>query len=452
MPVSTTHPQYDANLEYWQKTRAATSGKKKQLNKFLRTVDKNDPERQAAYESGAIYQNWTGRTKNALLGAVFRKDATIDVPPGIASIIEKADKYGNTLDQVVRSIVSEVLEVGRHGILVDYPDAEAGLTAAQVRAMKLAPTFSEYAAECIINWRDDGGRLVLVVLAEDENVATDKFDYEFERRYRVLEIDESGYYVQTLYDDGGVPIDQKEPRMANGQRWKEIPFIIPGSVNNDINVDDIPMLPLAELGIGAYQNSADYEEGVFICGQPMLHIDTGQTTDDAFHKQNPNGVKFGSRRATVTQGGSVELVQAAANSTAFEAMNNKSDQAVKIGARLIESSGSNQTAAAARIDAASEHSTLDLIVSNCSDAIRKCLQWACLMTGDNPDLVEYDLNRDFFDESVDPQMIMAAIQLHDRRALSRQSLVYYSKRAGIAPDDKSVDELIDDIDSEGPAL
>ncbi len=449
MPVSSTHPDYDDNITDWARIRAAVSGKRKQLKVFLRKPDEDDKDRQKAYEEGAVYQNWTGRTVSGLTGAVFRKPAEVELPTGIEYMLEGADSQGNTLDQVSRSVVSNDLQIGRHGLLVDYPEAPEGLTAAQVRERQLRPVISEYVSESIINWRTDEGVLVLVVLHEMENVAKDEFDYQWEDRYRVLRL-EDGYYTQTLYNEGGVQIGEvKQPTMADGMRWTFIPFIIPGSVNNDVCIDAAPMLPLSDLGIAAYQNSADYEEGVFICGQPMLHVNVGDTSVDAWDKLNPDGIRFGSRTGITTQNGSADMLQAKANSAAFEALTDKREQAVQLGAKLIESKSSNQTAEAARIDAASEHSVLDLVVGNCSDAIKKCLQWACLFTGDNPDDVVFELNKDFFDASISPQMIVAAIQMFDRRALGREDLAQLAKKADMIDSDETNEEILDRIDSEG---
>lgn len=442
MPVNSIHPDYQSNLDDWLRVRAAVSGKKALLKKFLRKPDPDDKKRQKDYEDGAVYQNWTGRTRNGLLGAVFRENSTVDLPESIQSLIDEADQFGNTLDQFARSVVDNTLSVGRHGLLLDYPEVASGLTVAQIRAQNIKPIICEYVAESIINWRTDGGELILVVLHEAENVAADEFDYKYEDRYRVLRMVE-GAYVQELYNSAGQIIETKEPKQANGASWDFIPFIAVGSVNNDINIDEIPLLPLADLGIAAFRNSADYEEGVFVCGQPMLHINIGDMSSDTWAALNPEGVRFGSRRGLTTQNGSADLLQSAANTAASEAINMKSEQAVQLGARLIDSKSSNQTAEAARIEAASEHSALDLVVGNCSSAIKQMLQWACLFTGDNPDAVEYELNRSFFDESVNPQMLMAAIQLNDRQVLRRIDLVELAKKAKLAPHDEESEAILE---------
>ena len=160
-------------------------------------------------------------------------------------------------------------------------------------------------------------------------------------------------------------------------------------------------------------------------------------------------MRFGSRRGLTTQNGSADLLQSAANTAASEAINMKSGQAIQLGARLIESKSSNQTAESARIEAAGEYSALDLVVGNCSSAIKQMLQWACSFTGDNPDLVEYDLNRNFFDKSVDPQAIMAAIQLRDRGAMSKLGLIKLSQRAGLNEESISAEEIADEAATDG---
>ena len=63
--------------------------------------------------------NIVGRTLSGLTGAVFRNPAEVNLPSQVAYLEDEADSLGNSLEQVAKSVVTNVQAVGRHGILVD---------------------------------------------------------------------------------------------------------------------------------------------------------------------------------------------------------------------------------------------------------------------------------------------------------------------------------------------
>ena len=101
-----------------------------------------------------------------------------------------------------------------------------------------------------------------------------------------------------------------------------LPFF--GADDNDETIDDAPLYDLAVLNLAHYRNSADYEEGNFIAGQPTLFI-TGLTESwyqDVIKQGNP--IRLGSRSANLLGSGSnAFLLQANASSGLREAMTDK---------------------------------------------------------------------------------------------------------------------------------
>jgi len=138
-----------------------------------------------------------------------------------------------------------------------------------------------------------------VVLLEEYNLDADEFDQDTAKQYRKLCLVDGVYTVEVYRDD--VIYQSFQPR-ANGKLLDRIPFIIAGSYSNDPAVDDAALYDIAEINIGHYRNSADYEEGIFLHGQPMLHIDVGTTSAIEFETLNPNGIEVGSRRGSSNYG------------------------------------------------------------------------------------------------------------------------------------------------------
>jgi len=141
-------------------------------------------------------------------------------------------------------------------------------------------------------------------------------------------------------------------------------------------------------------------------------------------------VEVGARRGIVTAGGgSVTLVQAVANGSAAEAMTKKEAQMVSIGARLIEPNGQAETAEAARIKHAGDNSVLANVVQNASEAIETALGWVNLFMGATFKPV-FQINEDFYDKSIDPQTIVAKIQLFDRGIIGKTDIRETLRKAG----------------------
>lgn len=77
--------------------------------------------RYKSYQARAVFYNATGRTKNSLTGAVFRTWPTLTVPGALDYVNKDVDGQGISIYQQSQSVIGHLLEVGRQGLLVDYP-------------------------------------------------------------------------------------------------------------------------------------------------------------------------------------------------------------------------------------------------------------------------------------------------------------------------------------------
>lgn len=458
MPVDSQHIEYSANLEQWKTTRTCVAGPssvKKAKTKYLPQPNPTDTskENEARYDDylkRANYVNFTGSTLDGMLGMVFRKDIHVELQANIEYLKENANGGGLTLEQSTRRLISDMLQTGRDGILVDYPQADPGLSKADVDALNLQANLLLYKAENIINWRTTtvGGikKLSLVVLKEDkEIISEDGFTVEIQECHRVLLLKE-GVYIQQIYDKNNNIIAESMPRMADGNIWDEIPFTFVGSQNNDEIVDKSPLYDIAEINLAHYRNSADFEESCFIVGQPTPVLSgLTQSWIDGVMK---GGVLFGSRTAILLpDGGGADLLQASENQMPSKGMDMKEQQMIKIGARIIQDVGANETAEAAKIRYAGQNSKLGTIVGNVESAIKQCFEWAMLFMGGSGDN-RFEINREFYDKKIDPQLLIAKIQLSDRGLLAKTDMWDNLRSDGIL-DEERTDEIIQaDIDRE----
>lgn len=413
--VKTLHPDYEKYAPKWKKVRNAIAG---ELKEYLRNVGKNegDPEygklRQREYEDGAICYNFTKRTLSGMVGSVMRKDPEQTIPPQLEYLLTNCDGSGVGLWQHAQDTLMEIDSIGRGGLLVDAPETGAATMAEQNEGL-LNPVIVFYTAENIINWRltrvGSVNRVSLIVLREvyEYDSGGDEFSPNYGDQYRVLDIFE-GKYRQRIYQfnaKGALAGDIREifPNLA-GVPAGIIPFTFIGASNNDHTPDDPPILPLAELNIGHFRNSADNEESSFVVGQPTLFISPGESMSlENFKAANPNGVKMGSRTGhNIGAGGTADLIQAAENNLAKQNMLDKEQQAVQIGAQLITPTV-QITAEAARIQRGADTSVMATIARNVSAAYTDALKWvAGMLKADTAD-IEFKLNMEFFLKSMTAQ-------------------------------------------------
>ena len=458
MPVSSEHPDYAKYVPIWTQTRDAVRGSvavKEKKHQYLPVPDNTSGDerkgtetvRYRQYIKRALFTNFTGRTKNALVGAAFRKKPKIELPEGLEYLMMDATGDGLSMTQLAKDELSNLMETGRTIFLVDYPQADDNLSAEEVARMNLRASIIPYTAEQVINWRSDvvDGRRVLVsvVIAEDYLEQLDEFDTSTETQYRVLRLRPNGY-TQQIYRENEPFTEEFYPRKSDGSTWSEIPLMFVGAKNNDATIDDAPLSDIAEVNMAHFRNSADYEESCFLVGQPSLFL-THSLTLEQFKEYNPQGIKLGSRAGHVLgETGSATLLQADPNNLVMEAMKAKEQQMVAIGARIITDRADRETAEAAKIRFASENSVLGDVVHNLSEAIEKCIGWVGEFMGVDSDDAVFEINTEFYDKNIDPQLIMSMVTLLDREIVAERDIFERLKSAGVVDPQRTLEDVRDE--------
>lgn len=428
---------------------------KKKGTKYLPDPDETEPDpvekaaRYKAYLLRSVFYGVTGRTLRGLVGLVFDKDPAIEIPDMLKPVKEDATGSGTSLFQQSQAALADVVSLGRSGLLTDYPRTEQATTRRQALDGNVRPTIIRYKPENIINWRTRtvGAKVLLslVVLKETYVVEDDGFAETMGTQHRVLRLTPEGIYTVELHRDteeaGKPQVETFTPRDGKGLPLREIPFSFIGAEDNDAAVDQPPLLDLAELNIAHYRNSADYEESAFLVGQPtpVMAGLSKQWVEEVFKGK----VRLGSRAAIpLPQGGSAELLQAEPNSIAFEAMEHKEKQMIALGAKLIENTGTQQTATEATQDNVMDNSVLGTCARNVSMAYRKALNWAWLfMTGevvDDPKVIDYELNTDFASRGLTAQDRQQIVQAWIQNAITWEEMRWNLKRTGMAYEDDEV--------------
>lgn len=374
------------------------------------------------YLARARFFNVTGRTAEELAGEVFVKPTKIELPTNIEVMAEDIDGAGTTFDQQVKAVLTDTLGQGRSGLLVDFPtvEEEEVYTKADLENGELRPKIITYEPEQIINWtmavdqKTGHKSLSMLTLVETEEVVVDEFEKNFELRWRVYRrevvivegTDEKVFAVSVqVYkiDEDSKNTDEVRyvevgPK-AFIQRYDKkfltyIPFIFIGSENNDETVDRPPLLDLANVNIGHYQNSADVEWSAFHEGQTAVAI--SGLTEEWAEKYYKDGIFFGGGNALLLPvGGKADLLQANHTTMSSELMKDKVEQMKAIGGRLIEPQTVEKTAFQAGIDKTGQICVLSSIANNVASGYIQAFTMGEEFLGEPSGSVEIELNTEY---------------------------------------------------------
>ena len=291
MPVDSTSAVYDKFFHRWQKCRDFKEGQERvhaQGETYLPKLDAQDDEQYAAFRMRAMVYNATQRTIDGMTGLVFRKAPQVEVPDSIRPMLANIDMAGETFEGLAQQVVDEVMTVGRAGVLIDFPPADAEVqTRAQADAANRRPFMSSYISENIIDWHvgtlNNAKILTHVRLREitEETKDDDEFETEPVERIRVLDLTD-GIYTQTLWTQENsqwVPGETVTPLMGE-QPLGFIPFILFGTMDLDPAPEKPPFLDLVNVNLSHYQTTALLEHGARFTALPMAYA-TGQAADDA---------------------------------------------------------------------------------------------------------------------------------------------------------------------------
>lgn len=471
--VSTKHPEYVRLAPRWQEVDHVVDSTVKEAGELYLPMPGKAPtpqglsdkaliawqnqyagsiERYNQYLKRALFYNFTKRTLDAVLGGIYRKAPSIELPSALQYLLTNADGAGVTLVQQSKDATEWLYRHGRCGLLVDMPPANGAVSVADNLSGKQVPRIAAYSAHDIINWhtRRVGSGVItdMVVLRESYERQEDAFTFQVHYQYRVLRLDAAGLYVQEVYRDEAL-VESFEPLEA-GKRMPFIPFFWGGARNNDFTPDESPIYDLAQVNLGHYRNSADLEESSFILSQPTPVVAPGKgMSGQQWNEANPLGIKVGANYGVnVGEGGNMFLLQADANNLARELMKDKEAQAIMLGAQLI-TTASNQTAEAARYQASADSSVMATIAENTSAMYAAALRQCARFVGANPDEVVFALSKEFYMQQMtaqDAQQWMAAVMA----GLLPATLFYQAaRRGGWVPEQWTDEDIQNQLEVEG---
>lgn len=473
--VSYMLPEVAEMLPKWELISDCIAGQEAIKKKGTKYLPKPNPEdesdendlRYQSYVTRAVFYNVTANTLSGLVGQVFNADPVSEYPKELEPLWYDCNGHGVTLIQQAKKALTSNLAFGRLGLLVDFPPAVTDPETKAARAFTrqevmdglARPTIQYYGPTTIINWRfeQQGAVSVLakVVLVEDYIIKDDGFEMQRGMQCRVLRLIDGVYSVETWQRT-----DEKQegpfyligtvtPTDGTGTPFGYIPFYFVGSQNNDAQIDKPPMYDIANVNIGHFRNSADYEDSVFMVGQPTPYFSglTETWVDDVLK----GTIYLGSRGAIpLPENGAAGLIQAAPNSMVKEAMDSKQQQMVALGAQLVEDKQVQRTLGEAKMENAVIASTVTSCARNVSQAFESALMAAASFSGVevNADNLKFQLSTDFAISKLSPDERRQVLAEWQGGLLTFGEARSQLRQSGIATEDDEVAKAEIDKDME----
>jgi hypothetical protein len=454
MSIDFQHQEYKTNIDRWKLCDDIC--RSKNVDQHLIALNPGDKSasnriRNEQYRERAVFYSVAGHTLNGLVGLMFAKDPQITLPKPMEYMLTNVDGAGVSIYQQMQDAAGDVLSEGRAGLFASYPKTEGAVSKAQMEQGGYVSTIHKINAEQVINWRTTkvGAKVMLslVVIAETiDELDEDGYSTKEVKQLRELAL-EGGVFIvrewRKARDGEWAIYSEHIPTDSDGQTWKEIPFTFIGSSSNSTHVDESPMYPLCEINKAHYRNSADYEDSVWYVGQAQPWA--SGLTQSHVDMMKKNNMYVGSRTLMSVPTGEVFAFAAAPpNSMVKEAMADKLEMMIGMGARFIRDSGQVKTATEAAGDSRSKYSGLAMVSANISEAYTRALQWAVQYMGATGE-ASVQTSMDFVSPTASAQDIQAMVAGFIQGAIPISDYLAWMKKMSLVDGEKTIEQFGEEI-------
>ena len=325
-----------------------------------------------AYIDRAIYYPFVKEAIQSLLGTMYSKSPTFNLPSGLKYLEGTATSEKEPLSLLLQRINKEQLNVGRIGLLVDAPKT-SGL-----------PYIAKYRAETILDWDISYGsgyaELTYLCLDESGPIRTSDGKWENTNSYRLLRIIDGIYQVAVVADIGDEP--EWEVPTANGKPLTVIPFTFINLVDLSTTPDVPPLLFVANMSVSIYKQSADQKQGIFHSAQAT----TVRVGAEPETKEDGKGNRLGAGALVdVPMGGDLKYMETSGAGLAEMRLAIDSDKAqVSVfSSSFAQDLGANASGNSIRLRLEAINSVLKNIATTGAYGLERALEHCSLFVGSN---------------------------------------------------------------------
>jgi hypothetical protein len=422
-------------------------------------------DRLKLFRERAYYLPALPRTVEMFGGLIFLREPQFRGADALAPYLEDATLTGLSMEGLASWAVSEVIEVGRVAILVDFPAAPENLTRFQAEAAGFRAFARLYETESILSAEHKmvGGvrKLWRVRLLETRVEVDDEWKEREFRRVRVLELQE-GIYTQTVWERGTnrawSVVEQSQPA-RNGAPLDYIPIFFMNARDHDPQPVRPPLADLSDVSVSHINSSALREWGEMWTANPTPWFAGVQAapTNESGESEVTYQIKLGSSEAILLdrdgRAGFQEFSGAGLASIS-DTLNRKEKHMAALGTRiLLEDPRQAIAAETTRIQSAGQNSTLGRIATVASAALtsvlRELAQWAGVQDFRS---VSYSLNKNFVPAGMSPEALKAYLAAVQQGQMSSQELYAALQAADVISGAKDYDLHLSELEEDEARL
>ena len=397
------------------------------------------------YKFRAIFYEYPSTALADMVGRLIFEPAVIELPAGLAPMIENATKDRQSFERLVESIYREQGKYSRCAILADFESSDT----------VKPPYIQLYDALRIVNWNtktgDDGSEVLDWAILDESGYVAEGISWSYRKKLRVLALDTAGdYFTQTFdvteleSDEQFKGLDMLKPIEAKadgtggaiypenkGNKSKTIPLVF----INATNISSTPELPilnnLANTSLAIYRGEADYRQALFMQGQ-ATPVFKGASDDER------KGFLLGAQGAVFSSNPDFDATCMEVTGNGLSEMRESQDglhkHATEEGMKLVES-GANESGEALKQRGAEQTVSLNTLAATCESALQRMIEILMEWSGETGEFL-LELNREFNEGSVLPAELKTMIEAYNSGfPMTLEDLHTYAREGGLSQAD-----------------
>jgi len=452
-----THPSYDAFAPSWRLMRDCMAGEDEvkakgeaylPMKSGTRAIS-DVALRQAAYDAyklRAEFPELVAPTVRGAVGTMLDQAPVIELPTSMEGLRERATRDGLALEALHRRIATELMVMGRYGVL-------PGISA------NGSPYLAGYVAEAITNWDTDDEQRPDWLILNESRLELDRATGKWKRReqYRECFVENGRYGAREWVksSSGWSATEAVEAATRKREALNELPFVFIDTNDLTPDPDDVPLYGLGKLAVRVYRLDADYTFALHMTSEPTPWANGFADPAEAVKNGQAPTTLGSSKLWLLPEGATAGYLEFTGPGLDAQqrAIQNSLDRAIIFGANLLADTGKTaESGEAIKLRLGNQTSTLKTIAMTSAAGLERALRNLATWVGEDPEKVVVTPNLDFFDHTLSPQEILAIVSGWQSGAFSKQTMFDRFKKGELVPAERTFEEEQELIAAEGGGL
>lgn len=430
---------------------SGTRGMRRLGSKWLPVEQKERPNeyRERLWERSYLYPGFNDAVDNAV-SKPFSRAVSVrgEVPEQLEPIKMNADRQGRSFSQLARAVFRDAATYGLSHVLVDFPQNPQRRISSDPETQGSYPYFIHVPARSLFAWRTErdasGQEYPTQVRIRDTAV---RADGEFgEKKVDIIRV-----YTPTdwsVFEKVGDNWTQTE---SGTHTFGSIPIVTFYSDRDGFMSACPPFEDLAWLNLAHWQSSSQQRNYLHFVRIGIL-FGSGLTKD-----QCEAGITIGPTRALLTENENAKLGYVEHGGAAIQAGERdlatlEAQMAVRALEPFMKQTG-GETATGRAIDEAHTHAAIQEWIRSHEAGWERCWEIAAKWAGvELPEDFSVDIFNEFGLSMRAAQDVASLLSMRQAREISQRTFLAEVKRRGVLADSMDVDEEIEAVAAEGPAL